>query len=48
MIFGPEVKNNTIARKHKSKHELPCHSPDLNPGPLARHSGVLPLVYQDD
>jgi len=46
--FSGQKNNNTITTKQKSKHKNHCHSRELNPGPLASQSGVLPLGHRDN
>jgi len=47
MSFWAKSKN-TITTKQKIKHKNPCWSQELNTGPLAPKSGVLPLSHQDN
>jgi len=43
MCFGQKGKDTT---KHKIKHNKPCQSRDLNPGPLAPKADAWPLHHQ--
>ena len=43
--FRENKQNNNIRKIRKHKHTY--HSRELNPGPLASQSGVLPLGHRD-